>query len=111
MLIDLKGINWRKKLAVILWVLCVLGSFLPTSSSVYYTGTRSITGFSEISMIQRLIMLSVPLIMVWVGNWLLDDDESGLKRVVGILLELCGWIFFAKYIGFYLLGPLILSVS
>lgn len=111
MLIDLKEINWRKKLAVILWVLCVLGSFLPTSSSFYYTGTRSITGIREISTTQRLIMLSFPLVMVWVGSWLADDDDSGLKRVVGILMELCGWVFFARYIGFYLLGPLILSVS
>lgn len=111
-MIDLKGINWRKKLAVILWVLCLLGSFLPTASSeVYYAGTDSITGISEISMIQRLIIISLPLVMVWVGSWLSDDDESGFKRGVGLLLELIGWILFAKHIGFYLLGPLVLSIS
>lgn len=110
-MLDLKEIHWRKKLAVILWVLCLVGSFLPTSSSFYYTGTRTITGIREISTTQRLIMISMPLVMVWLGSWLSDDDESGFKRVIGILLEVGGWILFARYIGFYLLGPLILSIS
>ena len=114
----LARLNWRRKLAVIVWALCVLGSFLPTSSPVILdAGRASIYGFSQASTAQRLVWISLPLAMMWVGSWLSDEDNlddsagSAVKKVLGILVEFIAWVRLAQLIGFYLLGPLILMVS
>ena len=109
----LDSISWRRKLAVVIWALCVLGSFLATSSSVVFFMAR----FYQISTAQRLLWISIPLIMIWVGSWLSDDDNldtsvgPALKQGFGILLEGLAWLYFARLIGLYFLGPLILRFS
>src|SRR5258707_9181208 len=98
----LDRINWRRKLAVVIWAFCLLGSFLPTSSSVIV-----FTGIYPISTAQRLVQISIPLVMKWTGVWL--SDHNGLGTSVGpalivgfgIVLEFLGWGFFARYVGFY----------
>jgi hypothetical protein len=107
--------NWRRKLAVVIWALCVLGSFLPTSTSAVVFGARSVRGFSLLSTTQRLVLISLPLAAIWVGSWMSNednfDDDRPVLKVFGILLELNAWIWFVSQIGFYFLGPLILLVS
>jgi hypothetical protein len=108
-----RELGWRPKVAIIVWALCLLGSFLPTSSSVVLSGSR----FTLLSTAQRLVLISIPLLMVWMGSWLSDDDgldmSSGtmFKGVLGRVLEIIGWLYFVRLIGFYFLGPLILLVS
>lgn len=107
----LRAIGWRRCLAIALWALCVLGSFLPTSSSVVvypFVGTRI---YPAASTVRVLIGITIPLVIILVGSWLLDDDDSGIKRGFGIAIELYGWVQMVYLIGLYLLGPLILMVS
>jgi len=109
----LARISWRRKLAIVVWALCVLGSFLPTSPSVIVSVAR----FYQVSTTERLVWISIPLAMVWVGSWWSGDDDldtsmwPALKVGLGIALELLAWVLFARFIGLYLLGPLILMVS
>lgn len=106
----LREFGWRRILAFFVWALCVLGSFLPTSSSVFVFGFISITSFSPVSTSMRLVGISIPLAMVFVGTWLSDDDENPFKRVFGILLEIAAWVAFARLIGLFVLGPLVLML-
>jgi hypothetical protein len=109
----LDRVNWRRKVAIVVWVLCVVGSFLPTSSSVIVSVVR----FYQVSATERLVWISIPLVMMWLGSSLSDDDNldtsawSVLKVGSGIVLELLAWVSFARFIGLYLLGPLIRMVS
>jgi hypothetical protein len=111
----LRAIGWRRNLAIVVWALCVLGSFLPTSSSVF---VYPIVPFVIMTVIYPtsstplvLVGISIPLALILVGSWWSDDDESGLKRVFGYILEFFGWVEFVYLIGLFLLGPLILMVS
>jgi hypothetical protein len=63
------------------------------------------------SMPLRLVGISIPLLMILVGSWLSDDEDTIVKRGGGFVLELFGWVEFARLIGLFLLGPLILMVS
>ena len=109
----LDRIGWRRKLAIIIWALCVAGSFLPTSSSVIVYRAW----FYQVSTAERLVRISIPLAMMWAGSWLSNNEDmdtslgSVLKVVVGIVLELFAWVWFVRFIGLYLLGPLILKFS
>jgi len=56
--------------------------------------------------------------MIWMGSWMSDDaDDSDMslgpvmKAGFGILIEGLAWAYFARLIGLYFLGPLILLVS
>ena len=106
-------LGWRRKVALILWALCLLGSFLPTSSFVIYSGGR----FYAVSAIQKLARVTLPLIMIWVGTWMSEDlDELDLsfgglaKPILGYVLELIAWLMFARMVGQMFLGPLILML-
>ena len=111
----LRELGWRRNLAIVVWALCMLGSFLPTSSSVFvypivpFVIMTVIYPTSSMSLV--LVSISIPLAVILVGCWLSDDDESGVKRAFGIVVEFFGWLEFARLIGLFLLGPLILMVS
>ena len=111
----LRVIGWRRNLAIVVWALCVLGSFLPTSSSVFvypivpFVIRTVIYPTSSTALV--LVGISIPLAMILVGSWWSDDDESGFKRVFGYIFEFFGWVEFVYLIGLFLLGPLILMVS
>jgi hypothetical protein len=108
----LRVIGWRRNLAIVVWLLCVLGSFLPTSSSVFvYPIVLRTRIYPPTSTPLILVGISIPLAMILVGSWLSDDDESVLKQVFGYVLEFFGWLEFVYLIGLFLLGPLILMVS
>ena len=107
----LRALGWRRNLAIGVWALCVLGSFLPTSSSVVvypFVGTR-IYPVAPKSLV--LVGITIPLVMILVGSWLSDDDDSGIKRGFGYVLEFYGWVRTVYLFGLYLLGPLILLIS
>ena len=107
----LRGFGWRRTLAVVVWALCVLGSFLPTSSSVFVYPIVLMTRIDPpVTTTLRLVGITIPLAMILVGSWLSDDDD-GVKRAFGFVLELLAWVEFARLIGLFLLGPLILMVS
>src|SRR5262245_13455952 len=109
--IILRAIGWRRTLAVIVWALCVLGSFLPTSSSVFVFPILLLARFyPPVSTTLRLIGISIPLAMILVGSWLSDDADDlntsawpALKPVFGIILEFFAWIEFVSLIGLFLL--------
>ena len=71
------------------------------------------TGFREVSIPERLLWISIPLVMIWVGSWMSDDDNDRgpVLEVFGVLLEATAWLKFVQLIGFYVIGPLILLVS
>jgi DnaJ domain len=107
-----REINWRRKLAVILWALCLLGSFFPASSVVITS-----SGFYVISLGSRLVWITIPLAMIWVGSWLSDEASLDMslgtvvKEGFGYVLEVLAWIYFARLIGLMFLGPLVLWFS
>ena len=107
----LRVIGWRRNLAIVVWALCVLGSFLPTSSSVVVYPFVGVRIYAPASTPLVLVGITIPLVMILVGSWLSDDDESGIKRGFGYVIELYGWVQMLYLIGLYLLGPLILMVS
>ena len=105
--------NWRRKVAIVVWALCILGSFLPTSSSVVFSGARVLA----VSTAQRLLFMSIPLLLIWLGTWMSDDESLDMsvgpifKSAFGYALEVIGWLIFARFIGLFFLGPLILMIS
>jgi hypothetical protein len=108
-----RELSWRRKAAIVFWVLCLAGSFLPTSTAAVFSAGR----FYEISLVQRLVWITIPLVLIWVGTWLADDESLDMsvgpviKGVFGIVLEVLGWLYFARLIGQFFLGPLILMLS
>ena len=97
--------NWQRKVAIGLWVICALGVFLPTSMLNAHPGTG-------------LLVVTIPLVLVWVGDWLSADGDSmdiGLGSVLpdiaGKILMMIGWLFFARMVGLTVFGPLILKIS
>ena len=110
----IRGISWRRRLALGAWALCLLGSFLPTSYNVVFSWNE----MYEISFLQRLVWITVPLVMIWVGTWL-SEDGGGMdmslgtiiKEGFGVLLQGLAGIYFARLIGLMFLGPLVLWFS
>lgn len=97
--------SWKRKLAIGLWVICALGVFLPTSM----LNARPAGG---------LVVVTIPLVLVWVGDWLSSDGDSMdidfgsvLPDIFGRILMLVGWLFFARMVGVTVIGPLILKIS
>ncbi len=108
----LKEIGWRRNLAILLWSLCLLGSFFPTSSVVLTNNSIYVLSFPE-----KLLWISIPLAMVWVGSWLSDEGSLDMsvgtvfKEGFGYVLEGLAWLYFARLIGVMFLGPLVLAFS
>lgn len=97
--------NWTRKVAIGLWVICALGVFLSTSMLNAHPAAG-------------LIVVTIPLVLVWVGDWLSRDGDSmdiGLGSVLpdifGRILMLIGWLLFARMVGLTVIGPLILKIS
>jgi hypothetical protein len=109
----LDSLSPRRKVALALWGLCLLGSFLPTSYSVVITWNS----YYWISLEQRLLWITVPLVMIFVGSWMSDggslDMSPGtiLKEGFGRLMETLAWIYFARLVGLMVIGPLVLLFS
>jgi hypothetical protein len=108
----LREIGWRRTLAIGLWVVCLLGSFFPTSSVVLTENSIYVLSLGE-----RLLWISIPLAMIWFGSWLSDEGSldmsigTVIKEGFGYVLEGLAWIYFARLIGVMFLGPLIVWVS
>jgi hypothetical protein len=97
----------QRKVAVFIWGLCLVGIFLPTSSI-------SLWGhFYETSMGLRLLWISLPLAMIWVGSeWSSEGDSDTslgpvIKQGFGILMVAAGWLSFVRLVSRRFLGPLI----
>lgn len=108
----LREISLRRKIAMLLWALCLLGSFFPTGS-VFITSNSIIV----LSLAQRLVWVSIPLVMVWFGTWLSDEGSLDMsfgtvfKEGFGYLMEGLAWLYFARLIGVMFIGPLIVWIS
>jgi hypothetical protein len=111
----LANIGLSRKLAVVAWALCLLGSFLPTNYAVVFSWTSN--RFYAVPFALTLLWITVPLIMIWLGTWLNEGESldmslgSVLREGFGRLLEVLAWIYFARLIGLMVLGPLALLVS
>lgn len=98
--------SWQRKLAVVLWVLCSAGVFLPTSILNEYP----LAGF---------VIVTIPLLLVWLGDRIADSEGmemdmsfgSILKEIAGKTMMFIGWLMFARLVGISLIGPLLLSLS
>lgn len=97
--------NWTRKLAVGLWVICASGVFLST-------------GMLNAHTVAGLFFVTIPLVLVWAGDWLSSDGDSididlgsVLPDVFGRILMLIGWLIFARMVGLTVIGPLILKIS
>ena len=97
--------NWTRKVAVGLWVICALGVFLSTSMLNAHPAVG-------------LIVVTIPLVLVWIGDWLSSDGDSididlgsVLPDIFGKTLMLIGWLMFARMLGVTVIGPLILKIS
>ncbi len=97
--------NWKRKVAVGLWIICALGVLLPTSM----LNARPAAG---------LIVVTIPLVLVLAGDWLSGDGDSMdidfgsvLPDIFGNILMFIGWLLFARLVGLTVIGPLILKIS
>jgi hypothetical protein len=94
-------LNWRRKLALFLWLACTL---LPTN-------------FLHESPGLGLGVNTIPLLFVWAGDWLSDDDPldvslgSMFKSAMGIALMFLGWVFFARLVGGMVIAPIIIKMG
>ncbi|HEX6728462.1 MAG TPA: J domain-containing protein [Pyrinomonadaceae bacterium] len=97
-------LNWQRKLSLFLWSICVAG-LLMTGNFLHET-----RGWG-------LAIVTVPLIFVWGGDWLDDDDDfdispgSILTGILGKALMFIGWLIFARFVGALLIAPLIMKMS
>ena len=109
----LDSLSPRRKVALALWGLCLLGSFLPTSYSIVFTWND----YYWIPLEQRLLWITVPLVMIWIGSGMSDggslDASPGaiIKEGFGKLMETLAWIYFARLVGLMVIGPLVLLFS
>lgn len=98
--------SWQRKLAVVFWVLCSAGVFLPTS----ILNEHPLAG---------LVIVTTPLLLVWLGGRIADSEGmemdmsigSILKEIAGETMMFIGWLMFARLVGISLIGPLFLIIS
>lgn len=98
--------SWQRKLAVVFWVLCSAGVFLPTS----ILNEHPLAG---------LVIVTIPLLLVWLGGRIADSEGmemnmsigSILKEIAGKTMMFIGWLMFARLVGISLIGPLFLIIS
>jgi curved DNA-binding protein CbpA len=97
-------LNWKRKLALALCLICASGAFLP--SHVMHEVPLLGIGVS-----------TVPLLFVWIGDWLADDDSFDvslgtiLVDVFGNGLMVLGWLMFARIVGGLVIVPLMVMIS
>jgi hypothetical protein len=98
--------SWQRKLAVGCWVLCSAGVFLPTSVLHEYR-------------LFGLVIVAIPVLLVWLGGHIADSEAmemdmgfgSILKEIAGKTMMFIGWLMFVRFLGMFLIGPLLLSIS
>ena len=98
--------TWQRKLALVFWVLCAAGVFLPTN----FLNEKPLAG---------LVIVTIPLLLVWLGGRIADSERmemdvsfgSILKEIAGKTMMFIGWLMFARLIGISLIGPLLLSIG
>ena len=98
--------GWQRKLAVVFWILCSAGVFLPTSALNEYP-------------LAGLVIVTIPLVLVWLGGRVADSEGmemdmgfgSILKEIAGKSMMFIGWLMFARLVGMFLIGPLLLSIG
>ena len=103
--------NRQRKVAVLVWGVCLLSIFLPMSRIGFFMGH-----FYETSVVVTVLWYSLPLAMIWVGSELSEmtnlDASLGpaIKQAFGILLVAVGWGGFVLLIGRRVIGPLIFNL-
>ena len=97
-------LNWQQKLSLFLWSICVAGVLMPGNLLDEAPGWG-------------LVIVTVPLLFVWGGDWLDDDDDidvslgSILGGVVGKVLMFMGWLIFARFVGALVIAPILMKMS
>lgn len=97
-------LNWKRKLALVLWLLCSFGVLLPTNLLHESPGLG-------------LVVSTVPLLLIWLGDWLADDDSADvsigplLTGAFGNVLMLIGWLIFARLVGGMVIAPIIMKLG
>jgi curved DNA-binding protein CbpA len=95
----LENIGWRRKLAVVVWAVCLLGAFLP--GTIWVTFFLRLSASEAPSFGMRLLWPTIALILIWIGKRMSDDDglQTSIGAVgnqtIGYLLEVPGWLMFA----------------
>ena len=98
----LERINWRRKLAIVCWAVCLLGAFLP--GTIWVTFLRRVYASAAPSFGMRLLLPTIALISIWIGNRMSDEDglETSMGTLgtgpIGYMLEILGWLIFANVI-------------
>lgn len=97
-------LNWQQKLSLFLWSICVAGVLMPGNLLDEAPGWG-------------LVIVTVPLLFVWGGDWLDDDDDidlslgSVLGGVLGKVLMFIGWLIFARFVGALVIAPILMKMS
>lgn len=96
-------VAWRRKLAILVWAICVLGALMPTSYWIVPSFSRrnlAGIGIYDMSLVEKLVRASIPLGLVWLGTWMSDEGgldisfETSFKEGLGALLEIFAWLYF-----------------
>jgi curved DNA-binding protein CbpA len=98
-------LNWQRKLSLFLWSICVAGLLMPEN-------------FLHETPGWGLAIVTVPLLFVWGGDWLDDDDDydidislgSILPGILGKALMFIGWLIFARFVGALVITPIIMKM-
>jgi hypothetical protein len=96
--------NWQRKLSLILWSICVICLFVPGNLLQEEPGSG-------------LAIVTVPLLFVWLGDWLNDDDDIDisigpiLTGILGKVLMFIGWLILARLLGVLVIAPIIIKMN
>ena len=92
-------ISWRRKLAIVVWAVCLPGAFLP--GAIWVTFVLGLSARKAPSFGVRLLLPTIALILIWIGNRMSAEDglETSIGTVgtenIGSMLEILGWLIFA----------------
>lgn len=109
-------IGRRRKLSIVLWAACLLGSFVPATFWVSVSRS-SVSWYEAPSLGTRLLWATIPLIMIWIGSWMSEEDGLDTSfgavgnQTLGYFLEGLGWVSFAYLMWATLLGYVTYSYS
>ena len=107
-----RNLSARRKVALCVWLICLIGTFLPTSSLVF-----SWNDVYDMPLGARMLWATVPLLLIWCGTSMSDtstyDVSPGtvIKEGFGRVIEFAAWVYFARLIGLTVIGPLIVLMS
>ncbi|HKP39082.1 MAG TPA: hypothetical protein VJT71_19645, partial [Pyrinomonadaceae bacterium] len=111
----LKDFGFRRRLSIVIWAVCMMGLFLPTTYWISFSGRTSLGRVGPTpSVSARLIGGTIAVIMIWVGARMSNDDGLDTRwgelgsETLGYVLEVFAWLYLVSLLSNVLFGLLML---